>query len=187
MKAFRYAIALLLVTPLLSATTPKDDKKKEASDAIEWISFEEALERSKEEPRKILVDFYTDWCGWCKRMDAAVYGNEEIASYINEKYYAVKFNAEKDKEDIVFHGNTFSFVPPPEGGRNGIHELAYILMNKRASYPTTTFLDENLKMIQAIPGYQKPPFFDMILKYLGENEYKTTNWEEFSSSYESSL
>ncbi len=188
MKALPYTLALLLVLPLMSATGPKTDgKEKAASDNIEWISFEEAVERSKKEPRKILVDFYTDWCGWCKRMDADVYAKEEISSYINEKYYAVKFNAEKVKQDIEFHGNTFSFVPPPQGGRRGIHELAYVLMNKRASYPTTTFLDENLNMIQAIPGYQKAPRFDMILKFLGENSYKNTGWEEFAANYKSPI
>ena len=116
-------------------------------------------------------------------MDRDVYAKADISSYINKKYYAVKFNAEKVEQDIEFHGNTFSFVPPPKGGRNGIHELAYVLMDRKASYPTTTFLDEDLMMLQAIPGYKQAPEFDMILHYLGEDAYKSTGWQDFVASY----
>lgn len=184
MNVFKYILGLLLVAPFFSATSPEPT---ETVIEVEWISFEEALKRNKEEPRKILVDFYTDWCGWCKRMDRDVYTKSEISTYLNEKFYAVKFNAEKYKNDIEFHGNVFKFIPAPEGGRNGIHELAYALMDRKASYPTTVFIDENLNPIQAIPGYQKAPFFDTVLKFLGEDKYKSTPWTEFQGSYKSPL
>ncbi len=61
---------------------------------VQWITWEEAMELSKTEPRKIVVDVYTDWCGWCKKMDKATFQDEEIVEYINENYYAIKFNAE---------------------------------------------------------------------------------------------
>ena len=130
---------------------------------------------------------YTDWCGWCKRMDRDVYGKKPIVDYLNKKFYAVKFNAEKYKEDIEFQGKVFKFVPPPQGGRNGIHELAYALMDQKASYPTTVFIDEELRPLQAIPGYQKAPFFDTILNFIGEDNYKKTPWQEFEKSYQSPL
>ena len=184
MKVFRYILGLALVVAFTSASTPVE---KEVRAEVEWLTFEEALERNKKEPRKILVDFYTDWCGWCKRMDRDVYTKTEIVNYLNTKFYAVKFNAEKYKQDIEFHGTTFKFVPPPQGGRNGIHELAYALMNKQASYPMTVFIDEELSPLQAIPGYQKAPFFDTIIKYIGGNKYKNTQWQDFERDYKSPL
>ena len=51
---------------------------------VEWMNFEEALEKSKTEPRKIFIDVYTEWCGWCKRMDSATFQQEHIAEYLNE-------------------------------------------------------------------------------------------------------
>ena len=57
---------------------------------VRWVSFSEAVELSKKEPRKILIDIYTDWCGWCKKMDATTYGDGAVVEYINRHFYAVK-------------------------------------------------------------------------------------------------
>lgn len=150
---------------------------------VNWISFEEAVERSKKEPRKLLIDIYTDWCGWCKKMDREAYANEVITSYINEKFYAVKFNAEQ-KQAIEFDGHTFKFVPQ---GRRGVHELAAALTNNKLSYPTTVFMDEELRVIQPIPGYMDAKALDPILKYIGGDKFKSEKWAEFQKNYQSSL
>ena len=71
MRIARYILGFTLIVTLMSATN--FEKSVEQEDGVQWITFEEALERNKQEPRKILVDFYTDWCGWCKRMDRDVY------------------------------------------------------------------------------------------------------------------
>jgi thioredoxin-related protein len=154
---------------------------------IKWLTMEEALILHKSEPRKIVVDMYTDWCGWCKKMDREVYKNPGIAKYLNDNYYVVKFNTEKYKEEIEYAGNTFKFVPPPQGGRNGIHELAYLLMNRKASYPTTVFIDEELQPIQAIPGYQKAGFFEVVITYIGDDKYKNTPWTDYQKTYQKKL
>ncbi|MEQ9230222.1 MAG: thioredoxin family protein, partial [Cyclobacteriaceae bacterium] len=74
------------------------------SQEIQWVSFEEAVELSKKEPRKLLIDLYTDWCGWCKRMDRDTYSQPEIIKAINENFYAIKFNAEQP-EPVEFAGH----------------------------------------------------------------------------------
>ena len=61
---------------------------------VKWYTFEEAVELNKAEQRKIFIDVYTDWCGWCKKMDATTFNSPEIAKILNEEYYAVKFDAE---------------------------------------------------------------------------------------------
>ena len=78
---------------------------------VKWMSFEQAIERSKSEKRKIFIDVYTDWCGWCKVMDKSTFSEARVAKILNEKFYPVKLDAEQ-REDIVFSGNTFKFVPP---------------------------------------------------------------------------
>lgn len=150
---------------------------------VEWISFEEAVARSEKKPKKILIDIYTDWCGWCKKMDRDAYSNEKIAKYINDNYYAVKFNAEQT-ESIEFDGHTFKFIAQ---GNRGVHELAAALTNNKLSYPTTVFMDEDLRIIQPIPGYMNAQSLDPILKYIGENSFKDTKWEDFQKDYKSSL
>ena len=148
---------------------------------VKWMTFEEAVEKSKTEKRKVFIDVYTDWCGWCKEMDKNTFSHEVIAAYLNENFYAVKLNGEQ-KEDIIFRGTTFKFVAQ---GRNGYHELAAALLNGKLSYPTVVFLDENFDMLQPLPGYQKPDFFDAVLKYIGGDHYKKVKWTDFQQSYKS--
>lgn len=152
-----------------------------AQSTVKWYDIEEAFALVKTEPRKIIIDVYTDWCTWCKVMDRNVYENQIIAEYLNLNYYPVKFNAEQ-KEDVVVNGTTYKFVP---SGSRGYHELAAALLNGKMGYPSTVFLDEITQMIQPIQGYIQPPQFDAIIKFIGEDHYKTKTWEEFQASYES--
>lgn len=154
-----------------------------AQEEVEWLSFEEAVAKSKEEPKKLLIDIYTDWCGWCKKMDREAYSNPELVSYINANYYPVKFNAEQ-KESIEFDGHTFKFVAQ---GRRGVHELAAALTNNKLSYPTTVFMDEKFRIIQSLPGYRDAKGMDPILKYFGDDVFKNKTWKEFEENYQSSL
>lgn len=150
---------------------------------IQWMTFEEAVKANETEPRKFIIDVYTDWCGWCKRMDATTFSNPVIADYINKNYYAVKMDGEY-KKDIVFKGRTFKFVP---NGRRGYHELPAELMGGRMSYPTIVYLDEEYNIIQAIPGYQDAKNLEPIISYFAENAYKDVAWDEYSSSFKSAL
>jgi len=165
---------------------PADPMEKLARGEVHWITFEQALEKSKTKKKKILVDLYTDWCGWCKVMDKKTYGIKVIADYINEHYYPVKFDAEQMK-DIDFKGKVFKHVGG--AGRNGYHELAYAMLNGQMSYPSTVFMDEEFNMIQAaLPGMIKPEVMEPILKYLNENKHlQNVTWPDYLRDFKSEL
>lgn len=146
---------------------------------VKWYTIQEVLELNKKEPRKIFIDVYTDWCGWCKKMDAVTFENPIVAKYLNERYYPVKFNAEV-RDSIFFRDKKYAFVAD---GARGYNELAVELMQGQMSYPTVVFLDEQLKNIQAIPGFREAPEMDRILKYFGDNYYRMTNYDVFQSNY----
>ena len=152
---------------------------QEKTSLVNWMSFEEAVEASKVEKKKIFIDVYTDWCGWCKVMDKNTFNQETVAAYLNENFYAVKLDGEQ-KEDITFRGTTFKFVP---SGRKGYHQLAAALLNNQLSYPTVVFLDEDFNMLQPLKGYQKPDFFYKVMSFIGEEHYKKTEWKEYEKSY----
>ena len=147
---------------------------------INWLDFEEAVALNKKKPKKMFIDMYTDWCGWCKKMDASTFINPVIVDYMNKNYYAVKFNAER-KDTVSFNGKNY-VNPNPTGGRSS-HQLAQELLSGRMSYPSFVFLDENLNKVTTVPGYRKAPDFESILNYIGSDAYKTKKWEEFKATF----
>ncbi len=149
---------------------------------VKWYTIEQAVELNKKEPRKIVIDVYTDWCKWCKVMDNNTYSNKIIAEYLNKKYYPVKLNAEL-KEDIKFGDKTYKFVAQ---GR-GYNEFAAALLNGNMGYPSVVFLDEQMNVIQPFQGYIEAKQFDQIAKFIGDDIYKNKSWEDFLKTYKSPL
>jgi thioredoxin-related protein len=164
---------LLILIALFSTTLAGAQEK------IQWMTIEQAyaLSMTEESPKKIFIDVYTDWCGWCKRMDAATFQKPEVAKYMNEHFYNVKFDAEQ-KEDITILGNTFKFVAQ---GRRGYHELAAALLNGKMSYPTVVFMNGKFEMLSPVPGYQEPVQFLKVATFFGDDIYRDKKWEEYTA------
>lgn len=173
-------LAFLAFTFTATAGDKDKNKKTSAKDAnkeINWMTVDEVQAAMKKEPRKVLIDFYTGWCGWCKVMDRKTYTNPDIVKYINEKFYAVKFDAEQ-KESVMFLGKTYEFK-----AENRANAFAAELMGGRLSYPTTVFLMENFQNPAAVPGYLEVPKMETILTYLGENKHTSQKWEDYQKEY----
>ncbi len=142
---------------------------------INWITLDQVQEKMKKNPRKVYIDVYTPWCGWCKVMDQKTFTNPGVISYINKNFYAVKLDAEQ-ADSIHFMGGHYGL----EGRTN---QFAIQLLRGQMSYPTTVIMEENFQNPQPIPGYQDVKAIEPILKYLGENHHKTTPWEEYSKKF----
>lgn len=144
-------------------------------DALKWYSWEEAVKANETEKKIFLVDCYTYWCGWCKKMDKTTFQDPEVTKYLAKHFYPIKLDAEQ-KEDIQFQGETFKWMA---GGRNGVHTLAYSLMEGKMSYPTIVYLNENFERIMISPGFKQAPQIMKELKYAAEGHYKDTKWDAF--------
>lgn len=150
---------------------------------IKWYTFQEAIKLNEQSPRKIFIDIYTDWCGWCKELDKNTFSNPQIAEYLNKNYYPVKFNAET-KEVISYknkeYKNNGTGSRPP-------HDLAIALLNGRLSYPSAAYLDDQNNLLTIVPGYMTPRDLEPILVFFAEDHYKTTKWEDFKAKFVSKL
>ena len=149
---------------------------------VKWYSWEEAMEANTKVKKKIFVDVYTDWCGWCKRMDKTTFEAPKVADYLNEHFYAVKLDAEQ-KDDIIFNGKTFKWV---QAGRRGVHTLAYSLLDGKMSYPSVVFLTENIERVAVSPGYKTADQFMDELVYTAEEHYKRVSWKDFKDQRKNS-
>jgi len=161
-----------------SASAASSQTAPEALEELKWYSWEEAVEANKQEPKKLFVDVYTDWCGWCKKMDKSTFVDPEVSAYLRENFYPVKLNAEQ-REAIEFDGTTFNFV---ESGRRGVHELAYALLDGRLGYPAFVYLDEEMKRITISPGYKTADVIMKELRYIGGDHYKDQTFDEYTKN-----
>lgn len=163
----------LLILAVATGFSARPKTALPKGDAIQWMTIEQAEEACKKKPKKIFVDVYTSWCGWCKRMDATTFADPAVAAYVSEKYYPVKMNAES-QDNIIFKERVYKYNTARRA-----NELAIQLLNSNMSYPTTVYLDEKLNVIQPLEGYLDAAEFSKILHYFGENVYKKKAFEEY--------
>lgn len=174
-------LALLFFAPIISTAQKIENK-------IKWVTIEEVQELIKEEPRKIFIDVYTTWCGPCKMMMANTFTNPDLIDYVNEHYYAVKFNAESP-DAIVFNGETYENpdYDPARKGRNGVHQFARYMQVR--AYPTIMYVDENLNFLTPDTGYKTATQMELLLKFFAEDKHKTVTtqeqFDEFRSDFKS--
>jgi len=155
-------------------------KPAEKAEKTKWMTLKEASDSLKKEKRPILVDLYTDWCGWCKVMDKKTYANKKVSEYLGQKFYAVKIDAES-KQAIEWNGKNYPF-----NAQYRTNEFALYLTQGQLSYPTTVIIPVDGSGPQAIPGYLEPKYFEMIVKYFGEGHYGKTPFQQYQKSFKSS-
>ncbi len=174
LPALLFSLAFIFATVVLSAQSAP--AKPESGKAIKWITFEEALKLNNKKPKMIFIDIYTDWCGWCKKMDKETFTDPVVASYINKKYYAVKLNAEQ-ADAITFKEQ--QFVNPNPGKSRSTHQLAMALLKNEGVYPSYVILDRASDWTFKLKGYKTPNELMPILRYYGEGDYKKMSIGEF--------
>ena len=172
-KVTVFFIALITFISIASFTVTKKEK-------VQWLTVAELQEAYAKNPKPVLVDVYTSWCGWCKVMDRETYSKDDVAAYINEKYYAVKLDAES-KESFEWNGKKYEYKPEYKS-----NELALYLLYGQMSFPTTVFLSAIDAQPAPMPGYLKPNEIEAPLKFFGDGIYKTKNYPEFMNGFKAS-
>lgn len=163
--AIPIGIAGLLAFIALGWALSESPASSTAKSEIGWATFDQGLELAKVQKKKVLVDLYTDWCTWCKKMDAETYPHPQVAQELKANYVAIKLNAESS-DPVTFNGQTMTSAQFAQAvGVTG--------------YPSTLFLDEDLKPITVVPGYAPPDQFARILTYFSGNHYKSKDFQSY--------
>ena len=172
-KVTYYFIIFLMFFILASFIFPEKDK-------VQWISVAELQRTYSKDPRPIIVDVYTSWCGWCKVMDKETYRNTKVADYINEHFYAVKLDAET-KEVFDWNGKQYRYNEAYQS-----NELAVYLMGGNMSYPTTVLMPSLASQPAPMAGFLKPNELEAPLKFFANDNYKTKTYQQFIQSFKGS-
>jgi thioredoxin-related protein len=145
---------------------------------IKWYSIAEAEKLIKINPRPVFIDTYTDWCGWCKKLDQETFSNPVVAEILSTKFYPVKFDAE-GKEDVSFQGKIFI-----NDGKSGkTHQLALALLKGQLAYPTVVFLNEKGQLLTPVPGYRTAKEMEELLSFFAEKAYDKESFQDYQKSF----
>lgn len=145
---------------------------------VKWHSIEDAA-KAQIGDRLYFIDFYTTWCGYCKKMDRETFTDPTVAKILNRYFYPVKFNAESNAT-VTWFGNTYK---PVTQGRNRQHEFAAGLRG----YPTYCLYRSNGKPFQAIPGFYSPSEFVVVLWYFASGDCDRYPFERYSQIFDKEI
>lgn len=158
-------VLTLTAIVLLILTNGSAQTKGASSDKIVWKSFDAGMSEAKKNGKKVLIDVYTDWCGWCKKMDAGTYSDKKVMEYLKKNFVVIKLNPEKDGT-VTYDGKKYSAADFSQGmGVNG--------------YPATLFLKSDGKPITLLPGYSEAEMFLHIISFIGDDHYEKKKFADY--------
>ena len=101
---------------------------------IQWLSFEQLEDSLVVQPKKVFIDFYADWCSYCKKMNQVVFKNKKVINYLNREYYAVKMDVET-VDTISYKGISYANADLGKK-RKPVHQIPKLLASRK-NYPFT--------------------------------------------------
>lgn len=145
-------LALFIFEPLvMQAQTTKSAAEPEK---LVWLEWNEGYEKAVKSGKMVLVDAYTDWCGWCKKMDRDTYSNPAVIKKINAHFIPIKFNPEIEGKSYVIGQETFT----------GAQLYGLFTQGQSTGFPTTYFIFPAKKRILLDAGYKAPDGFLQVLE-----------------------
>ena len=185
-----YLTIIILISCVIQISYSQEQAKTQAKSqaqlqpiqtqqVVKWYSVAEAMTLYKENPKKIMIDVFTDWCGWCKKMDRETFNHPVIAKYLKENFYPVKFNAES-LDPIDFNGQ--KFINENTGNRSA-HQFAVALLKGQLSFPSIAYFTEKLEFMGAMPGYKSADQLEVILTFIAQDKFKTMTLEEYQKTF----
>ena len=177
-RVLLFATVVLMISPIMMASKKISPAPPKETEEIHWItSVEELQAKMQQQPKKVYVDVYTGWCGWCKKMEASTFSNPDVIKYINNNFYALRLDAER-RDTIHYMGLTYYYNPQAK-----CNTFAMQLLKGQMSYPTSVLMLENFQSPTPIPGYLTVDQLELYLCFFGDNTYKHQKFEDYQKAF----
>ncbi len=166
-------IAVLLAVTAVSAisceATKKGDAPRAGTTAAEgqWLAFDQALAKAKAERKFVVVDFYTDWCKWCKVLDQKTYADPSVRAITDKQFVLAKVNPEKE--------GSYQYLDRTMTNADLAREF------KVQGFPTTVYLDQDGAFCGSFAGFVPPEPYVRILNFIVSGEYRQQSLDSFIS------
>jgi thioredoxin-related protein len=167
-SAFRLPLAVILIGSLLGADVPTKGGAEKSADGVQWLAFDAAVEKAQKENKHLIVDIYTNWCGWCKVMDRQTYGDPEVAAFLTKHFSLAKVNGESSAK-LTWNGKSLT-------------EREFARAVKVSGYPATYFMKPSAEILGGVPGYIKSPDMMIYAKFVSSKYYEKGTLQQFADS-----
>jgi thioredoxin-related protein len=165
-RDFQQFLGLMLLGVLLAAA-PAFAASAGSAAPVAWRGWNEGLAAAAGGSKPVIVVVYTDWCGWCKRMDHDVYSKAEVSDYLNHHFVMVRLNAES-AERVSYAGKSMTARALAGGFQV-------------TGYPTMIFLKPDGTHMVNVPGYVPADRFMKLVRFIGDGHMdRGESWEEYS-------
>ena len=165
---YRSVLAAFVACLLLGAGVPAQGSGGKSAAKVQWLAFDAAVAKAQKENKHLLVDLYTNWCGWCKVMDRQTYGNPEVAAYLTENFSLAKVNGESSAK-LTWNGKT-------------ITERDFARAVRVTGYPATYFMKPNAELLGGVQGYIKSPDMMIYARFVKTKYYEKGTLQQFADS-----
>lgn len=162
-------IFIIISAPGFTAALSQD-KQDIVDIELKWFNYSQGLTKSKVENTPILIYFYSDNCGYCRKLETETFVNEEVMEIMNKYFALIKVNS--NSSNIVL-----------ENGKEISESALSREVYQVRGYPTVWFLSENKDRIASLPGFVEPAIFknilENVLEYIEGSHYKEVSFPEY--------
>ncbi|MCR4811654.1 MAG: thioredoxin family protein [Bacteroidales bacterium] len=154
---------------------------------VKWNSMEQSAKVATANNGKLFfVDFYTTWCGWCKKMDKDTFTDKVVAKIMNKYFIPTKFDAEGDAS-FTWNGVEYKGGGVAANGRRATHPFAQAILGARMGFPSFAIFGPDRKLLTVIPGYNSAADFTVILWYFASGDYEKYAFEKYTAIFDTQI
>ena len=164
---------------------------REVPPEVQWHKFDDAIQAAQVTNKHIMVDVYTDWCGWCKKLDRETYASLEVRAVLAESYVSVKVKGDSGKRlktqshTVSEDGQTrlqFVRTDEPTLSEKQLTKSIWQATGSRGGFPTIAFLTPDGQLLTGFSGYVDAAKFHNMINFIKDNLYEVMSYQDYLES-----